>query len=458
MKSLQPKKTKVLSFTAASIFAVGFLLVFSLISNNAHAETVAEREARLRVELAQVEKEIAAQQQILSAKQRESVSIERDVAILTTQINEAKLQIRARTINIEQLSKDIGIKSATIVELSDKIETSKESLSELIRKKNELDSYSLAEIVLNNNGLSDFFEDISNFQSVKSALYSLIGEVAEARENTEVEKNHLSTKKEQENEARQQIEIQKKKIELKETEKKHLLSLSKAEEANYQKVLDDRQKRAAEIRSALFALRDSAAIPFGTALTYANEASSKTGVRPAFLLAILTQESNLGENVGSCYLTDPVTGEGKRISTGARMPKTMNPTRDVPAFLDILKRLGRDPYLSRVSCPWQVGWGGAMGPSQFIPSTWSLYEKKISSAVGVATPDPWDPKHAFMASAIFLKDLGAAGGTYSDEREAALRYYAGGNWNHPRNAFYGNEVMAKAGSIQTTMIDPLQNF
>ena len=164
MKSLQPKKTKVLSFTAASIFAVGFLLVFSLISNNAHAETVAEREARLRVELAQVEKEIAAQQQILSAKQRESVSIERDVAILTTQINEAKLQIRARTINIEQLSKDIGIKSATIVELSDKIETSKESLSELIRKKNELDSYSLAEIVLNNNGLSDFFEDISNFQ------------------------------------------------------------------------------------------------------------------------------------------------------------------------------------------------------------------------------------------------------------------------------------------------------
>ena len=212
MKSLQPKKTKVLSFTAASIFAVGFLLVFSLISNNAHAETVAEREARLRVELAQVEKEIAAQQQILSAKQRESVSIERDVAILTTQINEAKLQIRARTINIEQLSKDIGIKSATIVELSDKIETSKESLSELIRKKNELDSYSLAEIVLNNNGLSDFFEDISNFQSVKSALYSLIGEVAEARENTEVEKNHLSTKKEQENEARQQIEIQKKKI------------------------------------------------------------------------------------------------------------------------------------------------------------------------------------------------------------------------------------------------------
>ena len=99
-----------------------------------------------------------------------------------------------------------------------------------------------------------------------------------------------------------------------------------------------------------------------------------------------------------------------------------------------------------------------MGPSQFIPSTWSLYEKKISSAVGVATPDPWDPKHAFMASAIFLKDLGAAGGTYSDEREAALRYYAGGNWNHPRNAFYGNEVMAKAGSIQTTMIDPLQNF
>jgi hypothetical protein len=49
-------------------------------------------------------------------------------------------------------------------------------------------------------------------------------------------------------------------------------------------------------------------------LQFATEASQKTGVRPAFLLGILTQESNLGKNVGSCYLKDPSTGAGIRIT------------------------------------------------------------------------------------------------------------------------------------------------
>ena len=69
-----------------------------------------------------------------------------------------------------------------------------------------------------------------------------------------------------------------------------------------------------------------------------------------------------------------------------------------------------------------------MGPSQFIPSTWKLYQGKLAGALGVATADPWIPKHAIMATSLFLKDLGAGAHTYTAEREAAGRYYAGGNW------------------------------
>lgn len=423
--------------------------------NKAIAETVEEKEARLKAELAQVEREIAEQQKILASKQRESVSIERDIAILSAQISEAKLKIKARNITIERLSKDINIKSITIGNLSQKIEDSKGSLSQLVRKTNEIDNISMVSVVLDDREVSDIFRDLDSFDSVKKSLHTLMVQVAEARDLTEAEKQTLSQKRTEEDNARREIEVQKKKVEQKEAEKQRLLSLSKSEEKNYENVIKDREKKAAAIRSALFALRDTSAIPFGTALQYANDAYKKTGVRPAFLLAILTQETNLGENVGSCYLTNAVTGEGKRITTGVIMPKTMSPTRDVPPFLDIMKDLGRDPFSTRVSCPWQVGWGGAMGPSQFIPSTWVTYAPRIRSLVGT-TPDPWNPAHAFIASSLFLKDLGAAKGTYAAEREAALRYYAGGNWNHPRNAFYGNEVMAKATDIQTNMIDLLQ--
>ena len=212
-------------------------------------------------------------------------------------------------------------------------------------------------------------------------------------------------------------------------------------------MLADRQRRADTIRSALFELRDAEGIPFASALAYAQEASKPTGVRAAFILAILRQESNLGVNVGQCLLTTPGTGAGKGKNTGTPISKVMKPDRDVEPFLDITGRLGRNPYNTPVSCPQSIGYGGAMGPSQFIASTWILYEKRLAAVLGVTTPDPWVAKHAIMATALFLSDLGADKGTYSAEREAAARYYAGGNWQ--KNGLgYAASVLAFAEKYQ----------
>jgi membrane-bound lytic murein transglycosylase B len=218
-----------------------------------------------------------------------------------------------------------------------------------------------------------------------------------------------------------------------------------------------KQARAVEIKAALFSLRDSAAIPFGQALQYANVAYQKTGVRPAFLLAILTQESALGANVGSCYVTNQQTGDGINIKKNIAVLGVMSPTRDVPPFLRILAAIGGDISRTPVSCPMSYGWGGAMGPSQFIPSTWILLDDRIASAVGISgMPDPWNPQHAFMASALYLADLGAAQGGYTAERTAACKYYSGKACGYATgNTAYGNSVIAHANTIQTTMIDQL---
>ena len=99
-----------------------------------------------------------------------------------------------------------------------------------------------------------------------------------------------------------------------------------------------------------------------------------------------------------------------------------------------------------------------MGPAQFIPSTWVLFEPRLISALGITNPDPWDPLDAFMASALYLSDLGAAGGDAAGERNAACKYYSGRSCDSkkPANSFYGDSVMAKASSIQVNMINVLQ--
>ena len=217
--------------------------------------------------------------------------------------------------------------------------------------------------------------------------------------------------------------------------------------------------KAAQIRAALFALRDAEAIPFEKALAYAQQASKVTGIRPAFLLAILTQESALGKNVGSCYLSDTNTGAGVSTKSGNVFSNVMNPNRDVSSFLDITRSLGLDPMKTLISCPQSVGWGGAMGPAQFIASTWMLLKDRIAKALGVGIPNPWSPPDAFMASAMYLTDLGAYAGSYTGEKNAACRYYSGKSCSTKSiNNTYGVQVMNKADTIQRTMIDPLQGL
>lgn len=441
--------------------------VFSVSEKTAEALTQAEQEAQWRAELQQTEQDIAKWQAILDNTKQGTASLQKEAAVLNAKIQEAKAFIRQRNIQIEQLGRDIDQKTANIKTLEGRIDAGHDSLAQLLRKTNEIDSYTLPEVVLANQNLSDFFSDLDTFQTIKRSMQNLFLEIRTTKDLTMKEREALDQKKNQELDTRMAAEAQKRQVEKNEQEKQYLIKVNKTQEKTYEQVLSERKARAAQIRAALFALRDTASIPFGDALKYAQEASAKTGVRPAFILAILTQESNLGQNVGSCLLTNTETGEGKGANTGSVQKRVMSPTRDVPLFLDITAKLGRDPYNTRVSC-WQpiydskgapIGWGGAMGPSQFIPSTWNGFISRIAAATGSTNPDPWNPRDAFFASAMYLSDLGAGAGTYSAEKTAACKYYAGAAACKTSYAnSYGTSVMNKAANIQENMIDPLANI
>ena len=458
---LQLRPMKLIS----KVFFVVLLLALPLFSY-VHAETTDERETRLKAELAQVEKEQAETEKILAETQNQSASIQRDILILTTKIKAAQLNIKAKNILIESLGKDINKKQAKIEDLEGHISRGKETLAQIMRKTNEADSYSFAEFILSRESLSNAFLDIDNFESVQESLKETFENIRDDKQQTETEKSTLSTRKNQETDARAVILAEQKSIEANEKEKKRLLAISKGNEVAYSQELAAKRAKAAQIRAALFSLRDATAIPFEVALKYANEASKATGIRPAFILGIFAQESSLdasdstfGKQVGSCYLTDPKTGAGASVKSGNTFPNVMKPTRDVEPFLSITKALGLDYTKTLVSCPQSVGWGGAMGPAQFIPSTWVLYEAGIKRALGITTPNPWNPEHAFVAASLLLIDNGALAGSFTSEKNAACKYYSGSSCLAASYAnAYGTSVMAKAEMIQRTMIDPLQGI
>lgn len=401
-------------------------------------------------ELAQIEKQL----KDLLAKQEEQKkhtgTLQTDINYLNSQIEALKAKIKARSLAITQLKINITEKEKKIGSLSEKINRERESLSQLLRNTNEFENENLVHLILSDASVSDFYSDIESYSSIKKAVKNSIDVINGVKKDTEVAKNDLEKKKDAETNAKAELEGAQKKVTQTEAEKKQLLAISKNKEAEYQRLAAEKKARADKIRAALFPLRDAQAIPFGEALKYAEQANAQTGVRPAFILAILKQETNIGANVGSCVVTNLVTGETKSVNTGTIFSVGIHPTRDLPLLQSILKELGRNPLTTRISCPQSVGYGGAMGPAQFIPSTWNLIKPQIAKALNKSVPDPWNPQDAIMASSILLKNNGAAARTYTAEWNAACKYYSGRPCTDPKvkNAFYGNSVMALAVKIQ----------
>lgn len=416
------------------------------------AETEAERRARLEAELQNVERQILTQSRLVEDKQLERQSLERDISLIEGEIKQAQLGIQARSVAITQLSDQIGEKEVVLSILEDKSKKQRESLADLVRKSSVVDDYSLVEVMLSTQSFSEFFTDVATFNSLKESLNESLEILHGIKTDTIAQKDQLATKQETEAEMRRIQELQKQEIERKEREKEQILTVTKGEEAVYQQLLESQQKTAAQLRSQLFELLGGGGgIPFPEAVRLAKYASTQTGVEAGLILAILEQETNLGSNLGSCVYND-IRG-GKAV---------MHPDRDAPVFVAIAGILGFDARSKQVSCPIvsngeRYGWGGAMGPSQFIPSTWAVYggivnngsgwvysqaDDAIRRMNGSGSPaNPFNNQDAFLATALLLRDNGA-NGTYAGNRMAALRYYAGwGGANNPANAFYGDQVM-----------------
>jgi len=358
-------------------------------------------------------------------QKKQTGTLKGDVDYLNSQINALKVKIKARALVIAQLKVDITDKTNTIKSLSQKIEREHESLAQLLRNTNEFDNENLVNLILSNDSISNFYSDLESYNSIKEAVKASVDVINGVKTQTEIVKQNLQKKQNAETDAKAELESAQKTVAQSEAEKKQLLAISKDKEAAYQKLAAQKKAQADKIRSALFSLAGiSQKIDFGTALTYANEVKSKMGVDPAFLLAIMTQESNLGANVGQCYLKNPDTGAGVGKNTGTPFANVMNPVRDVPPFLSITGNFQFNAYQTAVSCPIAKtgGYGGAMGPAQFIPSTWQLFAGRLKTILGYEA-NPWSPLDAFMASGMFLSDLGAVGNSQSAQNRAACSYY-----------------------------------
>lgn len=444
-------------FKSKRYLIISFLIIVALFTisfytaHNTFAETKEETQARLKAELADLEAQIEAQKKIISSTQAEGASLSRDISLLQAKINQKQLEIKKTDSNIISLSNKIIDKNVELTDLSNTLDKQRLALANALRNMYVFDgTNSFLNLILDNKSLSQFFEDADKIVALQGAINRDVliikdtsDEVTKVKADLEDNKDTQIALKEQQKAAQNKINDAKK-------DKNNLLTETKGKESEYKKQLAEKQAKAAEIRAALFSFAggETKAIPFGVALQYAESAEKITNVPAALVLAILTQESALGANVGKCYLSDTESGAGFNINTKEKFPNVMKASRDLPGFLTITKRLGLDPLATVVSCPIPSagGYGGAMGPAQFIPSTWMEVEQSVNIS------NPWNAEQAILASSYYLSSIGA-NESYASQLKAACRYYGTGGGT----CSYGRSVMAKVEGIQEN-IDILKQY
>ena len=386
-------------------------------------------------------------QKNVTQKQAEKKTLQNQIYILENKIKQLDSQIYQSNLIIKDLKLQILDTQDSIDKTSLKIKEIKGNLTNILQLSYENDKKSYLEIFLAEEKISDFFNELMALESLNSKTQELLGKIKGLKSDLENQKDLMVGEKDESEKAVILQELQKKEQQGIQKEKSVILEKTKGEETLYQNYLAQSEKKAAEIRARIFELIGVPKAPtFGEVYEIAKYIKSVTGVRPALLLAVMTQESNIGKNVGQCYLKNPETGSGIVVYNSREISRVMNPQRDIPYFLEITKELGRDSYNTPVSCPMSFGWGGAMGPAQFIPDTWANpkygYGQKVKEVTGKPA-DPWNIKDAFLAAGLYLRDLGAS----QDEFKAVMRYFSGYSWSKWEES-YGRSVLSIASQYE----------
>jgi hypothetical protein len=350
---------------------------------------------------------------------------------LDSKIKSVGLEIKRTDLSIKQTESEIADKNVALGQAEIKIERERQMLSKYLQIIYEADQQGFLEIVLSNDKLSDVFDKVNSLQDIQEGIHESMAAIRQMKINLENEQQVLEDRREELNQLKVLQEIQRRTVAFQQDEKKNLLAQTKGQESSYQALLKKTKADAESIRKNLYLLEGvGLSMPLEQAYRYAKQASDLTGVRPAFLLAVLKKESSWGEKVG--------TGTWRRD-----MHK-----RDQEAFIQICDKLNLDPDTTPVSRKPSYGWGGAMGPAQFLPSVWLAYEEQVVRLTGHNPPDPWSIEDAFVAAGLKLAQGGANIQSYNAEWKAAQIYFAGKRWNKPAYSFYGDQVMEMASTIQ----------
>ena len=267
------------------------------------------------------EKKILADKDV-SQKASEKKTLENEIYKINSRIKSLDNQIYQSNLTIKSLGYKITDTEINIEETKKEIEEQKRKIALILQAIYENGEKSPLEIFLTSGSISSFFDNFIYFEILNNKNQALLNDFQSLQIKLGEEKDDLEIKK---GEQEGYVELQRTQKSASQEAKKQQEYLYSITEKEYQESLaskKDIESKQAEIEKRLIQL--VGLLPgqeqpdFGTLLNIAKSVGPKIGVRPAFILGIISQESALGRNVGRCFITNSKTGGGTFAGSGTR--------------------------------------------------------------------------------------------------------------------------------------------
>lgn len=173
----------------------------------------------------------------IQTKQDEQASLKNQISILNDNINKTEIQLQSTQINVDKTDLEIKKVTLEIAEKEESIAQNKKYLQSLLKLIAQNDNKDALEILLVNNSLSEFLDQVQYLKNLNGNIQSILEKVKEVKVELEEQQDGLEKKKKELEELKKKLAEQKAEIGDQKVNKQYILDKTKQSEQEYQKLL-----------------------------------------------------------------------------------------------------------------------------------------------------------------------------------------------------------------------------
>lgn len=199
------------------------------------------------------EREEELQEKIANTKNKQA-SLEKEVAILGNQVAKTELDIERVNAQINEVNLEIRKLILEIENEGENIKDEKNQMGVLLRMLDKRGKASSLEVLLINNSLTDFLNEMKYLENTNEELSNSLNQLERYKEKLEADKSRRNERAKELKKLQEELKDKKKKLEYQKESKSYLIEETQEQEEEFKELLSEAKKQQQQIENEILTL------------------------------------------------------------------------------------------------------------------------------------------------------------------------------------------------------------